>query len=73
MSYFNFVVGDYYIGGGNGFDYVDSININIDLSFGFNFGFQNGLLLGLFDMDFQFNLKDLMVQVEIENNFVFNN
>lgn len=39
MSYFNFVVGDYYIGGGNGFDYVDSININIDLSFGFNFGF----------------------------------
>lgn len=73
MSYFNFVVGDYYIGGGNGFDYVDSININIDLSFGFDFGFQNGLLLGFFDMDFQFNLKDLMVQVEIENNFVFNN
>lgn len=73
MSYFNFVVGDYYIGGGNGFDYVDSININIDLSFGFDFGFQNGLLLRFFDMDFQFNLKDLMVQVEIENNFVFNN
>lgn len=39
MSYFSFVVGDYYIGGGNGFDYVDSININIDLSFGFDFGF----------------------------------
>nr|XP_034298922.1 uncharacterized protein C6orf132 homolog isoform X4 [Crassostrea gigas] len=73
MSHSNFAAGDHHIGGGNGFDHVDSININIDPSLGLDFGPQNGPLLGPPDMDPQFNSKDLMAQAEIENNLAFNN
>ncbi|XP_034298920.2 serine/threonine-protein kinase WNK2 isoform X2 [Magallana gigas] len=73
MSHSNFAAGDHLIGGGNGFDHVDSININIDPSLGLDFGPQNGPLLGPPDMDPQFNSKDLMAQAEIENNLAFNN
>lgn len=72
MSHSNFAAGDHHIGGGNGFDHVDSININIDPSLGLDFGPQNGPLLGPPDMDPQFNSKDLMAQAEIENNLAFN-
>ncbi|XP_052715869.1 uncharacterized protein LOC128188695 isoform X3 [Crassostrea angulata] len=73
MSHSNFAAGDHLIRGGNGFDHVDSININIDPSLGLDFGPQNGPLLGPPDMDPQFNSKDLMAQAEIENNLAFNN
>lgn len=73
MSHSNFAAGDHLIRGGNGFDHVDSININIDPSLGLDFSPQNGPLLGPPDMDPQFNSKDLMAQAEIENNLAFNN
>lgn len=63
MSQSNFAAGDHFIGGGNGFDHVDSININIDPSLGLDFGPQKGGPLS----------KDIMVQAEIENNLAFKN
>lgn len=72
MSQSNFGAGNQLVGGGNGFDHIDSININIDPSLGLDFGPQTEPLIGPAGFDSQFNSKDGIFQAEIDNSLGFN-